>query len=468
MMSKNNKETSFFAAFSDKYAKWMPDAFLFAVLLTFLTIILAYLFTDSSTKTIFDGWLDGYGGLMTFAFQVAWMMTLAMTLINAPGVHGWIVWLAKRFKSPAIAYAAIFVVGSIACWINVYAGVVVAAVFARTIAEEVENTHFPMVAGAAYSGFIVWHNGLGGSIPLIINTPGNKFEKMMGGLVSTDQTIFSTMNITISVALLVVIGIAFYLMAPRKGSKISGIQEFLSKGAILSKENSSRKDSSTDTEAAQKGGEFSLATFLEESSIIGVTFGLMAVIYIVYVFGSVGFTKALNLNNIGFIVFGLGMLVYRSPMAYMRAFSKFAGGCAGVLVQFPMFGGIMGIMIKAGLAVVITNWFVSFSTATSFPLYSFLSAGLINVFVPSGGAQWAVQAPICIPAAQALGVSLPKIAMTIAYGDAWTNMIQPFWMLMYAPVLIAGTTLRVRDMMGYCFFTLIISGIIFALGVMFL
>jgi short-chain fatty acids transporter len=118
-------------------------------------------------------------------------------------------------------------------------------------------------------------------------------------------------------------------------------------------------------------------------------------------------------------------------------------------------------MILSGLGAVITNWFVSFSTQTTFPLYSFLSAGLVNIFVPSGGSQWALQAPICIPAAQALNVDVAKTAMSIAYGDAWTNMIQPFWMLMDAPVLIAGTTLRVRDLMGYCFYTLIISGIIF-------
>ena len=174
----------------------------------------------------------------------------------------------------------------------------------------------------------------------------------------------------------------------------------------------------------------------------------------------------MNLNNLGFAIFGLGLLAYRSPMAYMRAFAKYAGGCAGVLIQFPMFGGIMGIMIKAGLATVITDWFVSFSTGTTFPLYSFLSAGLVNVFIPSGGAQWAAQAPVCIPAAEALNASSAKVAMSIAYGDAWTNMIQPFWMLMYAPVLLAGTKLKVRDLMGYCFFTFIVSGIIFALGLL--
>ncbi|MFH1080828.1 MAG: TIGR00366 family protein [Pseudomonadota bacterium] len=461
MMSKSNKDTSFFAAFSTKYAKWMPDAFLFAILLTFLTIILAYAFTDSSTKTIFGGWLKGFGWLMEFGFQVAWMMILAMTLVHAPVVHRCVVALARQIKSPAVGYAAIFFVGGIACWINVYGGVVVAAVFARTVAENVEGMHFPMVAGVTYSTFIMWGNGLSSSVGLVINTPGNKFEQLMGGLVPTNLTLFTPMNLTVTISMLVVLTISFYLMAPGKGSKVSGIQDFLPEGAVLGTGSVGVKETSAGTDAEQKGGEFSLATYLEESPIGGRVFGIIATVYIFYEFANLGFAKALNLNNIGFVVFALGMLAYRSPMLYMRSFSKFAGGCAGVLVQFPMFGGIMGIMILSGLAAVITNWFVSFSTATTFPLYSFLSAGLVNIFIPSGGAQWACQAPICIPAAKALGADVPKIAMTIAYGDAWTNMIQPFWMLMYAPVLIGGTTLRVRDLMGYCFFTLVISGIIF-------
>ena len=469
-MQVSGSGRSFSSRFSDEYSKWMPDAFLFAVLLTFLTMVLAYLLTDSGTTKIFDGWLTGYGWLMKFGFQVAWLMVMALTLVHAPVVHKGIVAFAKKVGSPTVAYAAVFLVSGIFCWLNVYAGVVIASIFARTVAEEVEGTHFPMIAGAAYSGFITWHNGLSSSVALVINTPGNKFEKLMQGMVSTDLTLFSTMNITVSIALLVVIGIVFFVMAPRKGATVRGIREYLPALTAGTQGNANQPLEESNGGEGKSGGAagsgFSLAGFLEESSIIGRFFGILVFGYIVYVFATLGFGKALNLNNLGFAIFGLGLLAYRSPMAYMRGFAKHAAGCAGVLVQFPMFGGIMGIMIKAGLAAVITDWFVSFSTGTSFPLYSFLSAGLVNIFIPSGGAQWAAQAPVCIPAAQALDVSSAKIAMSIAYGDAWTNMIQPFWMLMYAPVLLAGTTLKVRDLMGYCFFTFIASGIIFALGLL--
>src|SRR5690606_3618049 len=133
---------------------------------------------------------------------------------------------------------------------------------------------------------------------------------------------------------------------------------------------------------------------------------------------------------------------------------------AGIVIQFPFYAGIMAIMVESGLAVSISNAFVSFSTAESLPFWTFISAGIVNFFVPSGGGQWAVQAPAILPAAEALGVDMARISMAVAWGDSWTNMIQPFWAL---PVLaIAG--LNAKDIMGYCVVQLVLSGIIIGVG----
>jgi short-chain fatty acids transporter len=124
----------------------------------------------------------------------------------------------------------------------------------------------------------------------------------------------------------------------------------------------------------------------------------------------------------------------------------------------------MGMIVGSGLAVSMSEWFVDISNAETFTLLTFLSAGIVNIFVPSGGGQWAIQAPIVIPAAQSLGVPLNHAAMAVSFGDAWTNMIQPLWAL---PLLgIAG--LKIKDIMGYCTVTLIWSGLVFALGMVFL
>lgn len=132
------------------------------------------------------------------------------------------------------------------------------------------------------------------------------------------------------------------------------------------------------------------------------------------------------------------------------------------MIQFPFYAGIMGMMVSSGLAEKMSLWFVQISNEYTFPLFTFISAGIVNFFVPSGGGQWAVQAPVMLPAALELGVDTAKTAMAVAWGDAWTNMIQPFWAL---PALaIAG--LRAKDIMGFCIMALIVSGLIISIGLL--
>jgi short-chain fatty acids transporter len=188
------------------------------------------------------------------------------------------------------------------------------------------------------------------------------------------------------------------------------------------------------------------------------------VIFLVYYFATGGFNLTLNIVNFIFLI--LGIIFHGTPISYVRAITNAARGAAGIILQFPFYAGIMAMMTAKSavtglsLAAVISNWFVAISTEVTFPLFTFLSAGIVNIFVPSGGGQWAVQGPIMMPAGAALGVDPAVTGMAIAWGDAWTNMIQPFWAL---PALgIAG--LSARDIMGYCLITLFFSGIVVCVG----
>jgi short-chain fatty acids transporter len=174
--------------------------------------------------------------------------------------------------------------------------------------------------------------------------------------------------------------------------------------------------------------------------------------------------NAIGLNTINLIFLVAGLLLHKSSATYLAALSEAVKGLSGIVLQFPLYAGIMGMMVGSGIAVSMSEWFVSVSNADTFTILTFLSAGLVNVFVPSGGGQWAVQAPIVIPAALSLGVPLNQAAMAVAFGDAWTNMVQPLWAL---PLLgIAG--LKIQDIMGYCTVALIWSGIVFILGMILL
>ena len=159
----------------------------------------------------------------------------------------------------------------------------------------------------------------------------------------------------------------------------------------------------------------------------------------------------------------LAIALHGTPKRLLQSLQQAVKGGSGIIIQFPFYAGIMAVMVQSGLAESMSQWLISFASAQSLPVLTFVSAGIVNIFVPSGGGQWAVQAPVVLPAAAELGADISRVAMAVAWGDAWTNLIQPFWAL---PVLaIAG--LKAKDIMGFCLVQLIITGVIIALALRF-
>lgn len=197
---------------------------------------------------------------------------------------------------------------------------------------------------------------------------------------------------------------------------------------------------------------------LENSVTLAWLVGIPGVIFLLdhFVFRGGG----LNLNIVNFMFLSLAIVLHRTPRSLLESLNEAIKGGAGIVIQFPFYAGIMAIMVQSGLAESMSQGLISFATETSLPFWSFISAGIVNLFVPSGGGQWAVQAPVMLPAAEALGVDVARVSMAVAWGDAWTNLLQPFWAL---PVLaIAG--LKAKDIMGYCLIQLVITGVIISVG----
>jgi short-chain fatty acids transporter len=266
------------------------------------------------------------------------------------------------------------------------------------------------------------------------------------GLIPTDQTIFAGFNLFIILILLLVLPVVNRLMMPSKDQTVTVDPVLLE----------------NDVQAATiEQGALTPAEKLENSTIISLLIGILGLVFLFYYFATNGFK--LNLDIVNFLFLFLGILFHRTPRRFLEAVVNAVKGASGIIIQFPFYAGIMGMMTASGLAAVMSEGFVSISNEFTFPFFTFLSAGLVNFFVPSGGGQWAVQAPVMLEAAQTLGVSIPKTAMAVAWGDAWTNLIQPFWAL---PALaIAG--LKAKDIMGYCVLTLIVSGIVISAGMLF-
>lgn len=427
--------------------KYLPDPFIFAVLLTFLVFILGITVTKQTPIQMVGHWSNGLWSLLAFSMQMALVLVTGSAFANAPAFKRGLKRLAKIPKSGAQAIIMVTIISTVACWLNWGFGLIIGAIFAKELAKEVKGVDYRLLIASAYSGFMVWHAGLSGSIPLTVAGGGDAVKKATAGVITnaipTSQTIFSTYNLVAVLILLITLPLLNKAMMPNKEDTVVVDSKLLVEEEIveMKKENMTPADK------------------IENSRIISILVALMGFIYIISYFMDKGFN--LNLDIVNAIFLFLGILLHGTPKKFVGAITEAAKGAAGIILQFPFYAGIMGMMVGksvAGmsLAAEIANVFVAISTPRTFPLFTFLSAGIINFFVPSGGGQWAVQAPIMMPAAVKIGVDPSVVSMGIAWGDAWTNMIQPFWAL---PALaIAG--LNAKDIMGYCLIDLIYAGIV--------
>ncbi|MCM3730578.1 short-chain fatty acid transporter [Fictibacillus nanhaiensis] len=420
--------------------RYLPDPFIFVILLTGVVFILGLIITGQSPVKMVSFWGDGFWKLLEFSMQMVLILVTGYVLASSPFFKKMLRKLASFARTPGQAIISVTLVALIASWINWGFGLVIGAIFSKELARQVKNTDYRLLIASAYSGFVVWHAGLSGSIPLTIATPGHFMEETMG-IISTSETLFSPFNLFIVGALFIILPVTNRLM--------------MNKDETYQIDPSLLDDS---VEAATLAEADTPAEKLENSMWLSMIIGILGLAYMVYFFATSGFN--LNINFVNFIFLFLGILLHKTPRNYINSVAEAVKGASGIIIQFPFYAGIMGMMVGSGLVTEMSEWFVAISNEYTLPLFTFLSAGIVNIFVPSGGGQWAVQAHVVLDAADALGVSYAKTAMAVAWGDAWTNLIQPFWAL---PALaIAG--LKAKDIMGFCLIVLFVSGIVISAG----
>nr|WP_283619968.1 short-chain fatty acid transporter [Alteromonas macleodii] len=416
--------------------RYLPDPYIFVLLLTLITFAFAVVIQNQSPLTTIRQWGDGFWGLLTFSMQMLLVLVTGFMLACTPLVKALLERLASLAKSPGSAIVLVTLVSLIASWINWGFGLVVGALFAKALARKV-SVDYRLLVASAYSGFIVWHGGLAGSVPLTIATPGH-FSEAQIGVVGTGETIFSGFNLLLLAIMFVIIPLVNRLMLPPESESIIVDSAKLKDDTL---------PSATNERPADK---------LENSKVLGLLVGFAGLAYLTNYFVSGG---GLNLNIVNTLFLFLAIVLHGTPRNVLHSLQQAVQGGSGIVIQFPFYAGIMAVMVQSGLAQTMSEWLISFASAESLPVWSFISAGIVNIFVPSGGGQWAVQAPVILPAAAELGAEINRVAMAVAWGDAWTNLIQPFWAL---PVLaIAG--LKAKDIMGFCLVQLIVTGVIISL-----
>jgi short-chain fatty acids transporter len=422
--------------------RWLPDAFIFVLVLTILAALAAMVFEANSPVAVIRMWGDGFWKLLEFSMQMLLVLVTGYILASSPPVKALLARMAGLASSAGSAIILVSVVSLVASWLNWGFGLVVGAIFARELARQI-RVDYRLLVASAYSGFVIWHGGISGSIPLTISTAGH-FTEAQIGIIPTSETIFSYWNLIICAALFIVIPIANRMMMPDDHEMV-----IVDPAKLRDAPEEALPASPT---PAQR---------LENSRILMWVVGIPGLIWLGLHFAGGG---GLNLNVVNMTFLFLGIVLHGTARSLLAALDQAVKGGAGIVIQFPFYAGIMAIMTGSGLAASLSEFFVSISSAETLPFWSFIAGGIVNIFVPSGGGQWAVQAPVMLPAAEALGASIPRVAMGVAWGDAWTNLLQPFWAL---PMLgIAG--LKARDIMGYCVVMLLVTGVVIGAGLLLL
>jgi len=427
-------------------------------------VILALIFgdlppTDSKLVAVLTFWEEGIWntGLLVFAYQMMLILVLGHVLVLSKPVEKLIHRLSHFVNGTA---NAAFIVASstmIVSFFNWGLGLIFGALLARKVAEYAQARNiplnYPLIGAAGYTGLMVWHGGISGSAPIKVSEQGHLKELMAGfaspevlsGLpdyLPSSETVFSSWNLLIFA--IVVLLISF--LAYRLGKTVQPTELKLTTFKF--------KDHADEVpQGAEK---------LDRSSLLSISVGILILLVFGIRYSSMISTLNITPNMLNLFMLGLALILHGNFRNFLLAIEEAIGDTSGILIQFPLYFGIMGIMGNSGMISSISDFFISISNETTLPIFTFLSGGLVNIFVPSGGGQWAVQGPLVLQSALQLNVPLPKAVMALAYGDQITNMLQPFWAL----PLLGITKLKAKEILPYTLIFMFVGTVVYIVGLL--
>lgn len=451
----------------------VPDPFVLVVLLSLLTLGLALAwgsFPDRAGQPqslgvgaklglLLDAWRgnEGLWKFLAFGMQMCLMLLAGHALAASKPVAFIVARLARWPGSTAQAAALVGLVACLAALVNWGLGLIVGALLARDVGRALAArgvpTHYPLLVAAGYMGLLVWHGGLSGSAPLSMTTLDQAarvlpkaFVEQRGEqlLVGLDKTTFSTMNLVITAGSTAIVPIVLWLLAPKRPEDMTPPPPI-------------RADAEAATEDEGRAG--AIPDWLDRTPVLTLAVAVPLGWGVWRAVEARG-PSAVGLSEIIALMLGLGLLMHGSLRGYAAAVERGAADCAGIVIQFPLYGGILAMLTVSGLAEAFAGWMAARASADTLPVFTFWAASVLNLFITSGGGLWGVQGPIALQSGLTLGVPAEKMVMAVAYGDQVTNMLQPFWAL----PLLAITGAKARDIVGYTAVVMVVVGAWVTLG----
>ena len=443
------------------FLKYMPNSFVFAILLTFITALTAFLWLGATPIKIITSWYDGFFDLLAFAMQVVLIIITGFSIALSPIIKRGIDSFALHISSPKQVYFLVVLIGLLLTIVS-FGWVVITCVLARELALRVKGVNYPFLIGCVYISSGIWVTGFSSSIPLLLNTEDNFLIKsgVLTEVIPTAYTLGSTLNIAMIITLLVVTPLMLVLLRPSKAQN-KEITDLM-----IVKETSHTP--TIEEEALDLKLPFkSYSDILNNSKILPLILVIMGFIYIISHFITKGFD--LNFNIMIFIFIIVGLLMHRTPMRYVISMKQASGNISGILFQYPFYAGIMGMMLYTGLGEKIGQILASQASVNSYPFFAYLTGAIVNFAIPSAGGEFAVVGPSIINAVKEIGSGLPtetvtamisRASLSVAYGESLSNLLQPFYLLLVLPIMAAGIKIQARDVMGYLVLPFVILFII--------
>jgi short-chain fatty acids transporter len=428
--------------------RWIPDAFIFALLATVIVFVAALIGTPSTAGQVIDAWGGGFWDLIPFTLQMALIIITGHVLAASAPMMRAIRTIASWPRTPrgAVALVTFFVLA--ASWFNWGFSLIFGAVLAKEVARRVKDVDYRALAASSMLGLgSIWAQGLSGSAALQMATPGALQPQIReivaagglvpGGMIPFRHTIFLWQSlISVAIEIIVVVIVMYLATPPANRAKTA---------AMLGVDLETERERSTDPQvlSALPPGQW-----LEHSPLLNILVASMAAAFLIRYFSRAPEPlNALNLNIINFVFLTIGIILHRTPARLMQAVANATPSVWGVILQFPFYAGIAAVITTTHLNQRLANAFVSVSSPQSFPAVVAIYSAVLGVFVPSGGSKWVIEAPYVISAAHELKVHLGWIVASYDLGEALANLLQPFWMLPTLGML----GLRARDVMGYTF-----------------
>ncbi len=436
--------------FSNVYLKYMPNAFVFAILLTLITGFGSYIWLEASLFEIIKSWYHGFFDLISFAMQIVLIIITGFSIALSPAVKKGIDALSKHIKTPTQVYFLVVFIGMILSLIS-FGWLVITSVLARELALRVKGINYPFLIACVYFSFNSWVLGLSSSIPLLLNSENNFLieNDVLSDIIPTSYTLQSSLNIAMIFLLVIVAPCVMFLLRP-KSSENKELKDLLVSSESYNKQ-------TIKEEAASLNLPYrTLSDSLNNSVLLQMIVVLMGLSYIIFHFSTKGLD--LNFNIMIFIFLIIGMLLHKTPARYVISMKRSSSNISGILFQYPFYAGIMGIMIYTGLGDRLGEVMASIATLDTYPFFAYLIGGIVNFAIPSAGGEFAVIGPSLINAITEIGVGLPqekitsmiaRASLSTAYGESLSNMLQPFYLLIVMPIMGKGVKLQARDIMGY-------------------